>query len=304
MAKKKRPRAAQTTESALGLRTVGLFLASAAVVALVGWWMVTSGPLALVPEAGSPVGTGSAGTAGAGETGSDAGQSNRSAPTAAVSDLEPSSEASGPSDPAPGPLEPTSGAPTPALEPGAWTTVSGHPVLGSPTAPVKIVEYADYQCSNCRGFAVEILPWMRETWVRRGYASVESRDFAILGAESTRAAEAAHCAGEQGRFWSYHEELFRQQSGQNQGVFSDSALRAIASDLGLDSAAFAECLSGGRYRARVDASTQLAVSEGYEGTPVFEINGRAVQGAITKARWEELFTAYEEEIAQATVEDE
>jgi protein-disulfide isomerase len=186
------------------------------------------------------------------------------------------------------------------MEPGTWLTPEGDPALGSVTAPVTIVEYSDYQCPNCREFAVEVLPWLRDTWVRRGFVRVIVRDFAMLGDESARAAEAAHCAGEQGHFWSYYEGLYKLQSGQNMGVFNDDALVALAQSLGLDAGSFDDCLQSGRGRARVDSSTRLAFGQGYEGTPTFIVNGRLVSGAVTIERWEELFKAYEEDMAQAT----
>jgi protein-disulfide isomerase len=178
-------------------------------------------------------------------------------------------------------------------EPGAWFTVEGDPALGSPTAPVVMVEYSDYQCPNCRQFAEDVVPWLRRTWLAQGLVRLVFRDFAIRGSASALAAQAAHCAGEQGLYWTYHDALF---AAQGSG-FSEENLVSIASDAGLDAAALSECLSTGRYEAKVTASTQSAHEQGFQGTPTFVINGRTTQGAIDVDRWDELFQAYAREFA-------
>jgi len=177
----------------------------------------------------------------------------------------------------------------------------GVPAIGSPSAPVTIVEYGDYQCGNCRAFATGVMPWLRETWVARGFVQVMFKDFAILGPESNRAAEAAHCAGEQGRFWAFHEALFEAQSADTGGAFSGENLRSLAEQLGLAGEAFEDCLASGQYGDKVTASTQAALDSGFEGTPTFVINGRSVAGNIPIEDWDDLFRAYESDFAAATV---
>lgn len=206
-----------------------------------------------------------------------------------------------------GPVVPSGGAapaggagPGVTPEPGSWITPEGDPALGSPRAPVTLVEYFDFQCPNCRQFAVEVLPWLRTTWIERGVVRVVLRDYAIRGTESYQAAEAAWCAAEQGRYWSFHDALFRAASGENQGAFAVERLEAIAAGLGLDGPALRVCVQSGRHRGRVAASTQAAAARGFEGTPTYEVNGRQVQGAIPVDRWEELFQAFLADFARAT----
>jgi protein-disulfide isomerase len=122
------------------------------------------------------------------------------------------------------------------------------------------------------------------------------RDFAIRGEASFRAAEAAHCAGEQGRFWEYHDALFAGQSAPDGEPFSTEHLDSLGTGLGLDVAALRTCVSSGRHRPRVQSSTDLALARGYEGTPTYEVNGRVTSGAIPIDRWNELFRAYEAEL--------
>lgn len=179
-------------------------------------------------------------------------------------------------------------------EAGTWFTADGDPGIGDPDAPVTIVEFSDYQCPNCRQFAEEVLPWLKDTWIRQGIVKVIFRDFAIRGPDSLRAAVAAHCAGEQGRYWSYHDALFASYGEGDD--YGDEALLALAPAVGVDAESFADCLDSGRHEARVAASTQFGHGQGYEGTPTFVINGRQAQGAIAIADWEALFRIYADEL--------
>ena len=116
-------------------------------------------------------------------------------------------------------------------------------VLGSPAAKVMVVEYGDFQCPFCGKFFKTAGQQLKETYLKSGKAAFVWRDFAFLGEESIRAAEAARCAGEQGKFWEYHDYLFnyiwdnyysKNISGENVGAFSDRNLKSFAATLGLD----------------------------------------------------------------------
>jgi protein-disulfide isomerase len=102
----------------------------------------------------------------------------------------------------------------------------------------------------------------------------------VIGPESIRAAEAAACANEQGQFWPYHDTIFANQRGENQGYFNDDALKAFAAALGLDEAAFNDCLDADRYRDKVQAETAAGQERGVRSTPTLFINGELVEGAI------------------------
>jgi len=186
------------------------------------------------------------------------------------------------------------------LDQGEGVTPEGDPVIGAASAPVTIVAYSDYQCPNCRQFATEVLPWLEREWMAQGFVRVVFRDFAIRGAESYAAAHAAHCAGEQGRYWVYHDALFASQSGENAGAFARDKLRATAERVGLDAGAFDACMDADRYRQRIEGSTASARGQGFQGTPTFLVNGRKTQGAIQIADWDQLFRLYQQDFARAT----
>lgn len=182
-----------------------------------------------------------------------------------------------------------------AHDPLTGVTADGHPQLGLATAPVEIVEFSDYQCPNCRQFATEVVPAIKDRWIRTGFVRIVYRDLVVFGADSQRAAEAAQCAGEQGRYWRFHDGLFALRAADEK--LDAAHLTGLARGIELDVAAFESCVAAGRTRARVEASTAFAKAQGFRGTPTFLVNGRQVSGAIPAEQWVELFQLYQQELA-------
>ena len=150
------------------------------------------------------------------------------------------------------------------------------PMLGSSTAPVTMVEFADFQCSFCRKFWADTLPKLKESYVKQGQVRIVYRHFAILGKFSAQAAMAADCAGEQEKFWEYHDRLFANQGAL---AFTQSKLEQYARELGLNAVNFKRCLTTEKYRKKVEGETAVAASLGGRGTPTFFVNGRLMVGA-------------------------
>src|SRR5262249_34687227 len=122
------------------------------------------------------------------------------------------------------------------------------PALGPATAPVTIVEYGDFGCPSCRAWhRAGILSQIRAQYGEQ--VRFVWRDFPIITPQSPKAAEAAHCAADQGKFWDYHDYLYERANALNV-----SALKGYAADLTLDVATFSACLDSGRYTAAVDRS--------------------------------------------------
>lgn len=105
--------------------------------------------------------------------------------------------------------------------------------------------------------------------------------FAFLGDESTAAAMASECAGEQGAFWPYHHLLYEKQDGVNDGTFSNDNLKGFASELRLDANAFSTCLETEKYRQKVLEGQALGVANGVNSTPTIFIDGVKVLGAAS-----------------------
>jgi protein-disulfide isomerase len=150
------------------------------------------------------------------------------------------------------------------------------PTLGSAGARVTIVEFADFQCSFCRKFWADTLAKLKESYVKQGKVRFVFRHFAILGKFSEQAAMTADCAGEQGKFWEYHDKLFANQGGL---AFTQSKLQQYGGELGLKATNFKRCLTTEKYRKKVEGETAVAASLGARGTPTFFVNGRLMVGA-------------------------
>ncbi len=140
-------------------------------------------------------------------------------------------------------------------------------ILGSEKAKVTLIMYEDFQCPWCGKFENESEQTIRSKYVSSGEVLLVYRDFAFLGPESSRAAEAGMCASEQGKFWDYHDYLFTHQNGENQGAFADPNLKNFAKIVGLDTTLFNGCLDSGRNIQAVKDSKIEGTSIGVRGTP-------------------------------------
>jgi protein-disulfide isomerase len=150
---------------------------------------------------------------------------------------------------------------------------------GEPDSPVTIIEFSDFQCPYCGVYATGAGPQIEEAYVKQGKVRFGYWNYAILGDESKWAAEASECASDQGKFWEYHDILFKNQSGENQGAFVKDNLKKFANELGLDTQAFAECLDSGKYTKLVEEFSYIASQLGVRSTPSFLVNGQPVVGA-------------------------
>jgi len=152
--------------------------------------------------------------------------------------------------------------------------------MGNPNAPVHIIEYGDFQCPYCLKFWSETEPQLIEEYVNTGKVYFIYRSLgAFLGEESAWAAEGAYCAGDQGRFWEYHDTLFVNWNGENTGNYSKDRLIQFAESLELDMQTFESCLRDGWHTATVDQDAADASAAGVRATPTFFINGFMVEGA-------------------------
>jgi protein-disulfide isomerase len=151
---------------------------------------------------------------------------------------------------------------------------------GADDAPVVVVEYADFQCPYCQQFAVGAGRRLKEDYTDQGQVRFVFRHFAFIGDESTWAAEASECANEQDRFWDYHDKLFEEQAGENQGAFSQDNLERFAAELGLDSEQFDECLDSGKYESQVRDEFREAQQRRINSTPSILVDGQLIQNGM------------------------
>ncbi len=158
--------------------------------------------------------------------------------------------------------------------------------LGTAAAPVTIEVWSDFQCPACGAFAKSIEPGLIEEFVRPGTVRLVYRDYAFIDGgkpegESHQAAAAARCAGEQDKFWQYHDYLFENQKGENKGAFRRERLDQIAQAVGLDMTAYQSCMGGDAPEKAVQAETAVGAAAGVGSTPTLAINGVVQQpGAL------------------------
>jgi len=155
--------------------------------------------------------------------------------------------------------------------------VKDGPSKGNDKAPVTLIEFSDFRCSFCRKFWKETLPSLEKKYVESGKVKFVYRHFAILGRLSTAAAQAAECAGEQRKFWEYHDKLFA--SAGSPLAFTARKLKGFAKDLGLNGQSFDQCLDSGKYLNKVEQETGIGTLLGASGTPTFFLNGKLLAGA-------------------------
>jgi protein-disulfide isomerase len=161
-------------------------------------------------------------------------------------------------------------------QPSAHVEVGNAPRLGSENDPIQIIEFADYECPYCQKVNDD-LTRLREQFPNQ--VSLVYKDLPLpMHPLAAKAAEAAHCAGAQGKFWEYHDSLF--QTKRLQG--SDLKKQALA--LKLDTARFDQCLESGEQFDLVKKDVQEGQRLGLQGTPSFFINGHFMSGANVKLR--------------------
>jgi len=155
----------------------------------------------------------------------------------------------------------------------ADVSAGGAPIRGSANAPVTIIEFSDFHCPYCKKVQPTLSRILSEYGdrVRLAY-----RDFPLdqLHPSARKAAEAARCANDQGKFWEFHDKLY---GGGTDA--SPETLTRLAREIDMDVVAFQQCLSTGKHRSDIDRDIQEASSLGVTGTPGFFINGRLISGA-------------------------
>ena len=148
-----------------------------------------------------------------------------------------------------------------------------YPVLGSPNAPVTIVEFGDFQCTICGAWHHSQEPQLLQGLVNTGKAKLAWRDFDYLGPDSIVASEAAYAAGEQNEFWQYYDLLYANQGIINSGWANREDLEHFAYQLGLNMAQFNASLQSNKYLQLITSNYNLGTSLGVSSAPTFFVIG-------------------------------
>jgi protein-disulfide isomerase len=172
-------------------------------------------------------------------------------------------------------------------------------VLGEPSAKVAVVEFGDLQCPVCKAYSEEAIPSAIEGRVRGGEATLEFRNYTIIGPQSIPAGAAALAAGKQGRGWQFVELFYRNQGKEDSGYVTDEFLTAIAEGAGVPSIAqWNEDRKGKTVVREVEETTAEAQKLGFTGTPSFAIEGPGTEG-LEPIGTPESIDALEEAISHA-----
>ena len=166
----------------------------------------------------------------------------------------------------------------------ARVSIQDRPTIGEPDAPVTLVEFVDYECHYCRRFFHTTYAQLKREYIDPGRLRLVIKDLPLpFHKQARKAAQAAHCAGEQNGFWAMHDKLYGGEAGLNKG-----ALLAYAKRLGLNQEAFKDCLVSDRHLGQIDADIAEAKAVGIPGTPAFvlgrsggqEVEGAHIRGAL------------------------
>jgi protein-disulfide isomerase len=168
--------------------------------------------------------------------------------------------------------------------------VGDDPASGPTDAPVTIVEFSDFQCPAC-GRAFPTVKRLMDQY--KGKLRVVFRDFPLpMHPQAPKAAEAAACANEQGKFWEMHDRLF-----SNQQALQVADLKRHAKEIGLETSKFDACLDSGKHAAAWRADMEAGRKLGVGSTPTFFINGRMITGAAPYQAFAEIV---DQELARST----
>ena len=167
-------------------------------------------------------------------------------------------------------------------------------IVGLAGAPVVMDVFSDFQCPACRMFITEQLPRLLIDFVQPGVLRIESKDIDVLGQgqpdESLELAAGARCAGEQGRYWPFHDLVFWNQGRENRGDHDATFIARVADQAGLDRPRWDACLARANVRQAIRDQTASAVAAGISSTPTLRINGQVSVGVPDYDRLAALIT--------------
>jgi len=157
-------------------------------------------------------------------------------------------------------------------------------VTGSPTAPLEVVEFGDFECPQCSRFATITEPDVRSRLVNSGQIRLRYIDFPLpMHPNTWNASRAAACGDEQGKFWEMHDAIFQTQD-QWDGEATrnpDKFLKGLAKQIGLKTDQFDQCVDTKKYQAKIQAHLKLAEDRKVGGTPTFFIGDKMIDGFVT-----------------------
>jgi len=175
-----------------------------------------------------------------------------------------------------------------------WQEVLKNPAyaFGDEGAKVTVIEFSDYQCPFCQRFFQQAFGQIETEYVDTGKVRYMFRDLPLsFHSHAQVAAEAARCAGEQGKYKEYHDKLFETQTTWAALSEVEPSFKQYAAGLGLNTFEFNSCLDEGKFSQIVKDDLDLAQKLGVSGTPSFFVNGKILVGAQPFSAFKEAIDA-------------
>jgi protein-disulfide isomerase len=183
---------------------------------------------------------------------------------------------------------------------------------GDPNAPVKVVEFSDFQCPFCKDWWQKTEPQLIDTYVKTGKVFFTDRsagnwvsgNIGTGGVESQDSAMAAYCAADQNKYWEMHDALFSNVLGEDAGSFTPRRLQLIAQGVGVDTNTFNSCFNSNKYLDQVNQDKADAVAANIQGTPFFIISyipKGQTQPITTTIDGDQAFSVFQQAIDKALV---
>jgi len=179
---------------------------------------------------------------------------------------------------------------------------NGSPILGNLDAPITLIEFGDYQCHFCNVHFHNTEHSLLQNFIYTGKVKMIFKDFTIIGPDSVNAAHGTHCANDQGKFWEYHDILYNNWTGENNGWASSDNLLRFAQEIELDVDQWSDCMIDERYSQIISNSSKDARDLGITGTPAFFVIGpdneiTRLSGAQPYESFEKIFNSELEKLS-------
>ncbi len=154
---------------------------------------------------------------------------------------------------------------------------------GDINAPVKLIEYSDFQCSACK-YASEQLAGYLKRFPEKIFVEYRHFPLSTIHPHAIRISVAAECAAKQGDFWPYYKKLFKEQKALFQTIRLDGMLEDFAAEQGLEAKAFSACMDDPQTEIDVREQKKGGVKKGVHATPTFFVNGEMIVGATSMTK--------------------
>ena len=146
---------------------------------------------------------------------------------------------------------------------------NGSPILGSSDASITVLEWGDYQCTYCYKFHQNTLDTINDEFIKTGKVKLVFKDFPLNGPDSLLAAEASYCSEDQGKYWEFHDEVYKNWAGERTGWITRESLDRFAMTVNLDLEKFNTCLDEKKYQDKVNSIHNFGKELGIDATPSF-----------------------------------